>query len=187
LSLSHEEILEASTWVRRFAPLIPKPGTVLDLACGAGRHSHYLASLDYSLVAVDKDINLVQASSNAQISPQQFDLELDAWPLAGRLFDGIVVTNYLYRPHLDQLPQMLNEGGVLIYETFAQGNEEFGKPSNPNFLLKTGELLALASRHKLKVLAYEDIYLDSPKPAMMQRICAVKGTLKGRIPLQFQG
>jgi SAM-dependent methyltransferase len=173
--------------VRRFASLISKPGTVLDLACGAGRHSRYLASLDCSIVAVDKDIGLLEASANPQISPKQLDLELDSWPLAGSLFDGIVVTNYLYRPHLDQLPQMLNEGGVLIYETFAQGNEEFGKPSNPNFLLKTGELLALAARHKLKVLAYEDIYLGSPKPAMMQRICAVKGTLKGRIPLQFQG
>jgi hypothetical protein len=82
---------------------------------------------------------------------------------------------------------MLTDGGVLIYETFAHGNEQYGKPSNPNFLLKTGELLALASRHQLKVLAYEDIYVDSPKPALMQRICAVKGNLKGRIPLQFQG
>lgn len=139
------------------------------------------------MVAVDRDVSLLGPRADDQITAKQFDLELDGWPLAGNLFDGIVVTNYLYRPHLDQLPQMLNEGGVLIYETFAQGNEEFGKPSNPNFLLKTGELLALASRHALKVLAYEDIYLDHPKPAMMQRICAVKGNPKGRIPLQFQG
>lgn len=173
--------------MRRFARFIPKPGVVLDLACGSGRHSRYLASLDYSILAVDQDLSLLGACTDGQITPQQFDLELDSWPLAGGLFDGIVVTNYLYRPHLDQLPMMLNEGGVLIYETFAQGNEKFGKPSNPNFLLKTGELLALASRHELKVLAYEDIYLDHPKPAMMQRICAVKGNLKGRIPLQFQG
>jgi len=173
--------------VRRFTPLIANPGVVLDLACGAGRHSQYLANLNYSVIAVDQDVSLIEANADVRISPQKLDLELEDWPLTGSLFDGIVVTNYLYRPHLDQLPQMLTDGGVLIYETFAQGNEAFGKPSNPNFLLKTGELLALASRHGLKVLAYEDIYLDSPKPAMMQRICAVKGDLKGHIPLQFQG
>jgi hypothetical protein len=85
------------------------------------------------------------------------------------------VTNYLYRPFLDQLPKMLCDGGILIYETFAAGNAQFGKPSNPDFLLKPGELLALAASAGLKVLAYEDIYLDQPKPAMVQRICAVKG------------
>ena len=91
-----------------------------------------------------------------------------------RKFSGIVVTNYLYRPYLDHLPEMLEKNGVLIYETFAQGNEQFGKPSNPNFLLKPGELLELAQRHSLKVLAYEDIYQGEPKPAMVQRLCAVK-------------
>ena len=85
-----------------------------------------------------------------------------------------MVTNYLYRPYLDRLPEMLAKGGLLIYETFAQGNAQFGKPSNPDFLLNSGELLALASRHALKVLAYEDIYTDEPKPAMVQRLCALK-------------
>lgn len=167
--------------------MIPDRGLVLDLACGAGRHSRYLANLDCSVIAVDKDVSLLEVYADERISPKQLDLELESWPLGESQFDGIVVTNYLYRPHLDQLPQMLTEGGVLIYETFAQGNEIFGKPSNPNFLLKTGELLALALKHGLKVVAYEDIYLDHPKPAMMQRICAVKGDSKGRIPLQFQG
>lgn len=171
---THDATLEASPWVKRFAHLIPKSGLVLDLACGSGRHARYLANLDLSVTAVDQDIRLIKSVHSAQITPEQWDLELEAWPLEGRLFDGIVVTNYLYRPHLDRLPQMLNSGGVLIYETFAQGNEAFGKPSNPNFLLKTGELLALTVRHGLKVIAYEDIYQDSPKPAMMQRICAVK-------------
>lgn len=171
---THDATLEASPWVKRFAHLIPKSGLVLDLACGSGRHARYLANLDLSVTAVDQDIRLIKSVHSAQITPEQWDLELEAWPLEGRLFDGIVVTNYLYRPHLDRLPQMLNSGGVLIYETFAQGNEAFGKPSNPNFLLKTGELLALTARHGLKVIAYEDIYQDSPKPAMMQRICAVK-------------
>jgi SAM-dependent methyltransferase len=174
LLATHDATLEASPWVKRFAHLIPKSGLVLDLACGSGRHARYLANLDLSVTAVDQDIRLIKSVHSAQITPEQWDLELEAWPLEGRLFDGIVVTNYLYRPHLDRLPQMLNSGGVLIYETFAQGNEAFGKPSNPNFLLKTGELLDLTARHGLKVIAYEDIYQDNPKPAMMQRICAVK-------------
>lgn len=160
--------------MKRFAALIPHQGSVLDLACGSGRHAHFLAGVGLSVTAVDRDLSLFALGNQAQIMTQELDLELDVWPLEGRLYDGIVVTNYLYRPHLDRLPQMLNAGGVFIYETFAQGNEAFGKPSNPNFLLKTGELLALAQRHGLKVVAYEDIYQDSPKPAMMQRICAVK-------------
>ena len=98
-----------------------------------------------------------------------------------------MVTNYLYRPHLDELAGMLQADGILIYETFSQGNGEFGKPSNPNFLLNPGELLSFAARHGLLVVAYEDIYVDQPKPAMVQRLCAVKGALKQRIPLQFQG
>jgi hypothetical protein len=84
------------------------------------------------------------------------------------------------------LPEILEKGGVLIYETFAQGNGDFGKPSNPNFLLNSGELLAFAARNELKVIAYEDIYVDLPKPAMVQRLCVVKGGLKDCIPLQFQ-
>ena len=98
-----------------------------------------------------------------------------------------MVTNYLYRPHLDRLPKILQEGDVFIYETFALGNGEFGKPSNPNFLLNPGELLAFAASHGLKVVGYEDIYVDQTKPAMVQRLCAVKGELKQCITLQFQG
>ena len=172
--MNHDESIEASPWVRRFSPLIPKSGLVLDLACGGGRHSLYLAELGYSVIAVDQDISKIDSIASERITAEQLDLELQTWPLEGRQFEGIVVTNYLYRPHLDQLPQMLSPGGVLIYETFAQGNEAFGKPSNPNFLLKTGELLALATSHGLKIIAYEDIYQASPKPAMLQRICALK-------------
>ena len=172
--MNHDESIEASPWVRRFSPLIPKSGLVLDLACGGGRHSLYLAELGYSVIAVDQDISKIDSIASERITAEQWDLELQTWPLEGRQFEGIVVTNYLYRPHLDQLPQMLSPGGVLIYETFAQGNEAFGKPSNPNFLLKTGELLALAASHSLKIIAYEDIYQASPKPAMLQRICALK-------------
>ena len=181
----HDEISGASPWIRRFVSAIPIDGRVLDLACGTGRHAILLASLGYRVLAVDQDITAIESLRIPAIEARKEDLEAESWPLAGQLFAGIVVSNYLYRPFLDQLPQMLSEGGVLIYQTFADGNAEFGKPSNPNFLLKPGELLALAARSELKVIAYEDIHLDRPKPAMVQRICAVKGRLKGCIPLQF--
>ena len=187
LTPNHDVIADASLWVRRFASIIPRGGVVLDLACGAGRHTALLGSLGYDVLAVDRDISAAQPLQSESIQIQVLDLEGSDWPLMDQQFSGIVVTNYLYRPFLDQLPKMLGEGGVLIYETFADGNAAFGKPSNPDFLLKPGELLALAERSALKVLAYEDISLDRPKPAMVQRICAVKGHLKGCIPLQFGG
>ena len=170
----HDAQLNASSWVRRFATQIPKGGLVLDLACGAGRHTIFLADLGYSVLAVDQDVSLIEQNTNSLITSKATNLELDEWPLDGLEFSGIVVTNYLYRPHWDQLPKMLAKGGVLIYETFAQGNAQFGKPTNPNFLLNPGELLNLAARHALKVLAYEDLYVDEPKPAMVQRLCALK-------------
>ena len=183
----HDAITDASPWVRRFASVIPKDGVVLDLACGTGRHSALLASHGHTVLAVDRDISALGSLKGGSIQTQELDLEGPDWPLLGKQFSGIVVTNYLYRPFLDELPKMLCEDGVLIYETFADGNAKFGKPSNPDFLLKPGELLALAERSGLKVIAFEDIYLDQPKPAMVQRICAVKGHLKGYVPLQFGG
>jgi SAM-dependent methyltransferase len=160
--------------VKRFASQIPQGGVVLDLACGAGRHAIYLAQLGFSVVAVDQDIATLEKINTPLIETKMLDLEADVWPLKEDGFAAIVVTNYLYRPHLDRLPEMLCKGGLLIYETFAQGNAEFGKPSNPNFLLNPGELLSLAARHDLRVVAYEDIYTDEPKPAMVQRLCALK-------------
>ena len=174
MTAQHDAQLNASPWVRRFASHIPKEGLVLDLACGAGRHATFLADMGYSVFAIDQDIALIKQNKSPLITSKAFNLELEEWPLEGLEFSGIVVTNYLYRPHWDRLPLMLANGGVLIYETFALGNAQFGKPSNPNFLLKTGELLALAARHGLKVIAYEDIYIDEPKPAMVQRLCALK-------------
>ncbi len=166
---------------------------MLDLAAGSGRHSLYLAKLGMSVLAVDRDAVALEAL--AQLNPglaieiAQLDLEGPAWPLADRsgLFDAVVVTNYLYRPYLSLLPDLLAEGGILIYETFAHGNAAFGKPSNPDFLLQTGELLDFSARHGLRVLAYSDLYQAEPKPAMVQGLCAVKGALKARHPLQFQG
>ncbi len=184
---AHDVNLNASPWVRRFTPLIPKGGVVLDLACGTGRHSEWLAGLGYSVMAVDQDVAAVEGLNNPLITPKCLNLEQQDWPFGDIEFSAIVVTNYLYRPHLDALPGILQKEGVLIYETFSQGNGDFGKPSNPNFLLNSGELLAFAARHGLLVVAYEDIYVDQPKPAMVQRLCAEKGGLKQRIPLQFKG
>ena len=176
----------------RFCPLIAKGGRVLDLAAGSGRHSVYLAKLGFSVLAVDRDAAALEAlalsNQGLDIEIEHLDLEGSTWPLADRsgLFDAVVVTNYLYRPYLELLPDLLAEGGILIYETFAHGNAAFGKPSNPDFLLQTGELLDFAARHGLHILAYSDLYQAEPKPAMVQSVCAVKGALNGRHPLQFK-
>lgn len=164
----------------------------MDLAAGSGRHSLYLANQGFAVLAVDREPfalkALATATSDLDINVEQLDLEGAIWPLSDKagLFDAVVVTNYLYRPYLQLLPDLLAEGGILMYETFAIGNAAFGKPSNPDFLLQTGELLDFAARHSLHVLAYEDLYENEPKPAMVQRLCAVKGGLKERHPLQFQ-
>lgn len=162
-----------SEWVRRWAACITAGGEVLDLACGSGRHSCFLAAAGYRVCAVDRDAQAIAALAGvAGVSMQVADLERAPWPLEGRRFAGIVVANYLYRPLLPRLLEALAEDGTLIYETFALGNERFGKPSNPDFLLRPGELLELV-RGKLRVLAYEDLQVSLPKPAMVQRICAV--------------
>jgi SAM-dependent methyltransferase len=164
---------QVSHWVARFAPLIPA-GEVLDLACGSGRHAHHLAALGHPVIALDRDAAALALAAGAGITPVQADLEGEgaAWPFAPGRFAGIVVTNYLHRPLMAQIAASLRPDGVLIYETFAIGNEAFGKPSNPAFLLARGELLEHARRAGLAVLAFEDGYCAVPKPAMLQRLCA---------------
>lgn len=169
---------QPSRWVSRFAPLVPE-GLVLDLACGGGRHARLFASLGHPVLAVDRDPAALSASAAERISVLQFDLERDGaqhdpdWPLRPGAYAGIVVTNYLHRPLLPALLDSLADDGVLIYETFAEGNGQFGKPSNPAFLLRPGELLdAVSCAADLRVLAYEDGYASEPAPAMVQRICA---------------
>jgi len=158
--------------VKRWAGFITAGGEVLDLACGSGRHSRFLAAAGFRVCAVDCDTEALAALAAVPgVSVQLADLEHAPWPLEGRHFAGIVVTNYLYRPLFAHVLEALAEDGVLIYETFALGNERFGKPSNPDFLLRPGELLELA-RGKLRVLAYEDLQVSVPRPAMVQRICA---------------
>lgn len=174
----HIRFDQPSAWVERFASLI-SPGEVLDLACGGGRHARLLAVLGHPVLAVDRDPAALEASAGPGISVQQLDLERDefVWPYEAGRFAGIVVTNYFHRPLFPHLFSSLAEDGVLIYETFAHGNEHFGKPSNPDFLLAGGELLKQvgeAGMADLHVVAFEDGYTDTPKPAKVQRICVWK-------------
>jgi SAM-dependent methyltransferase len=161
-----------SPWLTRWAGLIPGGAQVLDLACGKGRHSRYLAALGYRVCAVDRDPKALEAFSGvAGIEAQLADLENAPWPFGSGRFGGIVVTNYLHRPLFTHILDALTDDGVLIYETFALGNERFGRPSRPEFLLRPGELLEVV-RHRLRVVAFEDGEVDRPVPAMVQRLCA---------------
>jgi SAM-dependent methyltransferase len=162
-----------SDWVARWAPLIRPGGEVLDLACGSGRHSRFLAALGHRVCAVDRDARaLAMLGGVPGIAARQADLEGDPWPLAGMKFDGVIVTNYLHRPLLPHIVDVLTPAGVLIYETFAEGNQRFGRPTNPDFLLQPGELLDMA-HGRLRVIAYEDLEVAAPKRARVQRVCAV--------------
>ena len=148
----------------RWAPLIER-GPVLDLACGSGRHSRYFLERGLQVTAVDCEPQSIPGATFVQA-----DLEKGSpWPLAGQHFGGVVVTNYLYRPLFPQLAASLVLGGVLIYETFMAGNEKYGRPSNPEFLLRPGELLEAFKA--LSLLAFEQGYVERPKPAVTQRIC----------------
>lgn len=152
---------------------------MLDLACGSGRHSRYLAGLGYRVEALDRDESALAGLAGVPgIATRHADVEEGPWPYHSRWFDGIVVTNYLHRPLLPLLINALGEGGVLIYETFMIGNERYGKPSNPHFLLRPGELLEVV-RRRLHVVAFEEGEVDAPKPAVVQRLCATRNaTLK---------
>lgn len=181
----HLRITEASDWVTRFAPLVRPGGTVLDLACGGGRHARLFLDRGHPVVCVDKTVAPV-ADLAATPGTEVIELDLEAGrapfaapavelpgPLAGRRFDAIVVSNYLHRPLLPALVAALAPGGVLIYETFARGNEAFTRPRNPDHLLKASELLD-AVHGNLTVVAYEHGLIETgPLPGVKQRLCAV--------------
>jgi SAM-dependent methyltransferase len=134
-----------------------------------------LAGKGHDVTALDKNPEaLSKISSSIGISPYEFDLETGSWPFSELKFDAIVVTNYLYRPILQNIVDTLSPSGILIYETFMSGNEQFGRPSNPDFLLRPNELINLV-HEKLNVLLYEAGRVNDPKPGLIQRICAVSG------------
>lgn len=163
-----------SEWVKRFCGLIRPGGRVLDLACGRGRHAKLLRGLGYAVVALDRDADALRALGEG-IEPVQADVESGPWPFAPRSFDGIVVANYLHRPLFPSIREALAEDGVLIYETFAAGNERHGRPANPDFLLQPDELLRQC--RPLDTVAFEQGYVSRPRPAVVQRICAIRGQL----------
>jgi SAM-dependent methyltransferase len=173
----HSLVEAPSPWVVRWAPLIGH-GPVLDVASGAGRHARYFAGRGLEVVAVDRAAHVFPP----EVKFIHADLEDGSpWPFGGRRFAGVVVTNYLHRPLFPVLQDCLDEGGVLIYETFMAGNERYGKPSNPDFLLRPGELLQAFGA--LTVLGFEQGMLEGERRAVVQRICALRGRLGNvRIP-----
>lgn len=171
--------LAPSPWIVRFAHLIPPGARVLDVAAGAGRHARFLASRGARVLAVDRDSGALAALAGvADVATRVCDLEAGTWPLAGERFDAIVVVNYLHRPLFAHLRAALAADGALLYETFAQGNEAYGRPANPDFLLCPDELLSLARLPPapMQVVAFEQGRVDDgARPVVVQRIAAVGG------------
>jgi SAM-dependent methyltransferase len=167
--------LEPSPWITRFAPLVRPGAAVLDLACGGGRHARLFLARGHPVTAVDVDTSgLGDLRQHPQLEIVQADLEDGSpWPLPGRRFGAVVVTNYLWRPLLPPILESVEEGGALLYETFARGNESNGRPANPEFLLEPGELIEVVRGH-LQIVACEHGYVEQPRPAIRQRLCAVR-------------
>ena len=173
MSATSHAALAPSPWVMRFARHWPAGTRVLDLACGSGRHVRALAALGHTVTAVDRDAAALAGLHGVAAELLEADLETGHWPLAGREFDAVIVTHYLWRPRLAATLACVAAGGWWLHETFAAGNESVGRPSNPDFLLQPGELAAAALAAGLRVVAFEDGFLDGP-PRFVQRIAAVR-------------
>lgn len=173
--------LEPSRWVMRFSRLVRAGGQVLDLAAGGGRHTHWFLASERSVVALDRDLSALEWLDHPRLQKVEADLEgSEGWPLGERSFDAVVVTNYLWRSIFDDIVGAVRHDGVLIYETFAEGNERYGRPRRPEFLLQAGELLAKVAP-RLEIVAYEHGYTEHPSPRVVQRVCAIG---RGRRPSQ---
>ena len=171
-----------SAWVARWTAHLAAGSSVLDVACGTGRHSQLLAKRGYKVTAVDRDSVAAQVLANEpNVEFVQADLEASDWPFGNRAFNAIVVTNYLHRPLFAALKRALAPGGLLVYETFAVGNAEFGRPSNPEYLLRPRELLD-AFGTDLRVLGFEDGFTEQPRRAMLQRIALRNSKVRAVLP-----
>lgn len=173
ISLSHAAIAQPSAWLLRWQHLLREGGSVLDLACGSGRHVHWLAARGHRVTALDRDAQALAGLQGVAAELVCADIEAGPWPLPGRQFDTVLVTNYLWRPLLPQVLASLAPGGVLLYETFADGQQHIGRPARPEFLLQPGELLRAFAG--LRVVAYEDGHEPHPAPGRcVQRLLAVQ-------------
>jgi SAM-dependent methyltransferase len=173
--------LAPSPWVQRWAHLVPVGGSVLDVACGSGRHVRFFAGRGCRVTGVDRDAQAL-APLAGLAETVVADIENGPWPFSGRQFDAVIVTHYLWRPLLPAIIGAIAPDGVLIYETFAAGNESVGRPSNPDFLLQPGELLQAAQG--LRVLGYEDGFLPDPD-RFVQRIAAVRQGARSQGPRRY--
>lgn len=173
LPSARHDALAPSPWIVRYAHLVPAGARVLDLACGFGRNARLFAQRGAHVLAVDGDRDaLATLDGVGEIETRHMDLEASDWAFAGERFDAIVVTHYLHRPTLPQLIAAVADDGTLLYETFARGNEAYGRPSNPDFLLEPGELLAIASP-RLTVVAFAQGLVADGRRAVVQRLAAV--------------
>jgi SAM-dependent methyltransferase len=172
--IPHAPVEQASPWIARFAPLVAPGGCVLDLACGYGRHARLFVARGHPVLAVDRDpAALASMAGIERIETRELDLEAGVWPLAGERFAAIVVTQYLHRPLFPDIAAALEDDGVLLYETFARGNEAYGRPANPDFLLEPAELLR-AFGERLTVVAFEQgLSTLAGRAAVIERVAAV--------------
>jgi SAM-dependent methyltransferase len=185
----HGAVAEPSAWVARWLRPLAAGARVLDFAAGSGRHARFAAALGARVLAVDRDAAALaglreppsrRGGEAGRIETAVLDLEAGPWQLEPAAYDAVIVTNYLFRPRLALVCGLLAPGGLLVYETFALGNEAYGKPSNPDYLLREGELLERARHAGLTVLGYESGYCESPKPAIVQRLCAARPPIDRR-------
>jgi SAM-dependent methyltransferase len=159
-------------WIVQWAGLVPPATTVLDVAAGHGRHTRFFAERGHKVTAMDRDVSALPVGADVEVILADLE-DGSAWLLSRRRFGAVIVTNYLHRPLMPHLLESVEPGGVLLYQTFMAGNERFGRPSNPRFLLQDGELLEVV-RGKFSVVAYEARLISEPSMAMVQRIAARK-------------
>src|SRR5699024_5272756 len=168
------QALPISPWVQKYTARLATRSQVLDLACGRGRHARYLLDQGHVVTALDRDLSgVADLAEHTRARLIQADLEASPWPLTGQRFDAVVVCNYLHRPLMAHIIDTVAAGGLLIYSTFAAGNERFGRPRNPDFLLRANELLAWADDDFI-VYGYEHGPVEQPRPAMRQSMCALR-------------